>query len=215
MTSDDAKLAELERLAKAATPGPWRRGGWSGRCLLDHVHRGASVKESPCVHTPRFNEGLTSHVATAERPGGMVVDSDYDGVLCAPDDAAFIAAADPTTVLALVAELKALRAMGDKINTIRNNIVGAQGVHFSRDIYPLVAALNEAGFEAKSYEDAREGVRRVNAAMLAVVTERDEARACLRAVFVWLDAVEADDRDEEIERAQLRARCRRALGEEG
>lgn len=42
-----------------------------------------------------------------------------------------------------------------EIDGIRNNIIGAQGVNWSRDIYPLVAALGRAGFEGAGYEHAR------------------------------------------------------------
>lgn len=42
-----------------------------------------------------------------------------------------------------------------KINCIRNSIIGMQGFRFSMHAYPLVAALNAAGFEGMSYEDAK------------------------------------------------------------
>jgi hypothetical protein len=53
-------------------------------------------------------------------------------------------------------ELARLRAVLTKIDAIRNMIVATQNVNWSRDIYPLVAALNDAGFEGKSYDEARE-----------------------------------------------------------
>lgn len=43
----------------------------------------------------------------------------------------------------------------EKINAIRNSIVGTQTVNWSAHVYPLVAALNEAGFEGQEYEVAR------------------------------------------------------------
>lgn len=46
---------------------------------------------------------------------------------------------------------KMFRAL-DKINKIRNSIVGMQGFNFSEHAYPLVAALNECGFEGDGYE---------------------------------------------------------------
>lgn len=68
----------------------------------------------------------------------------------------------------LLAVLKALTALqarvGElegaltKIDAIRNSIIGCQSVNWSEHIYPLVAALNEAGFEGQEYEDARENV---------------------------------------------------------
>jgi len=46
-----------------------------------------------------------------------------------------------------------------KINEIRNSIIGAQGVNWSEHVYPLVAALNEAGITGLPYPEARETVR--------------------------------------------------------
>lgn len=42
-----------------------------------------------------------------------------------------------------------------KINDIRNSIIGYQKINWSAHIYPLVAALNEAGFEGEGYEKSR------------------------------------------------------------
>lgn len=44
----------------------------------------------------------------------------------------------------------------NKINDIRNSIVGLQTMNWSEHIYPLVAALNEAGIEGMEYPEARE-----------------------------------------------------------
>lgn len=43
----------------------------------------------------------------------------------------------------------------EKIDEIRNSIVGKQTVNWSAHIYPLVAALEEAGFRGLGYEEAR------------------------------------------------------------
>jgi hypothetical protein len=53
------------------------------------------------------------------------------------------------------AEPDKLRAALVKIDAIRNDIVGHQSIGWSRHIYPLVAALGEAGFEGEGYEAAR------------------------------------------------------------
>lgn len=45
-----------------------------------------------------------------------------------------------------------------KIDAIRNSIIGCQTVNWSEHIYPLVAALKEAGFEGEPYEVARANV---------------------------------------------------------
>jgi len=44
----------------------------------------------------------------------------------------------------------------EKINDIRNSIVGFQAFNWSMHAYPLVAALNEAGIVGLKYEAARE-----------------------------------------------------------
>lgn len=44
------------------------------------------------------------------------------------------------------------------INAIRNSIIGAQNVNWSEHVYPLVAALEAAGFEGQPYPEAREYV---------------------------------------------------------
>ncbi len=49
-----------------------------------------------------------------------------------------------------------LRAALTKINEIRNSIIGLQSINWSEHIYPLVAALNKAGFEGLGYPEARE-----------------------------------------------------------
>ena len=59
---------------------------------------------------------------------------------------------------ALRAECERLRGALSKINDIRNDIVGRQSVHFSQHIYPLVAALEEAGIHGAGYEKARAAV---------------------------------------------------------
>ncbi len=56
------------------------------------------------------------------------------------------------------AEVEKYRKALDKINAIRNSIVGAQAVDWSEHIYPLVAALDEAGFKGQTYEEARSNV---------------------------------------------------------
>jgi hypothetical protein len=63
--------------------------------------------------------------------------------------------AEVATLRTRVAELE---AMGEKVNAIRNSIVGLQCFNFSEHAYPLVAALNEAGFAGTPYPDARANV---------------------------------------------------------
>lgn len=51
--------------------------------------------------------------------------------------------------------LKAAGALGE-INEIRNTIIGTQTVNWSRDIYPLVRALEDAGLKGEGAERARD-----------------------------------------------------------
>lgn len=53
------------------------------------------------------------------------------------------------------ADNTALRVALDKINAIRNSIIGFQTVNWSEHIYPLVAALKEAGLDGLPYHEAR------------------------------------------------------------
>lgn len=63
---------------------------------------------------------------------------------------------------------EALHTGMEKINAIRNSIIGFQTMGWSEHIYPLVAALQEAGFEGAGYEKARESVTADLEAMEAV-----------------------------------------------
>ncbi len=47
-----------------------------------------------------------------------------------------------------------MRAALTRINNIRNSIVGHQSLNWSAHIYPLVEALNHAGFEGMKYDRA-------------------------------------------------------------
>ncbi len=57
---------------------------------------------------------------------------------------------------ALLAQIAVMREALTKINAIRNSIIGLQTMNWSEHIYPLVAALNEAGFKGMDYPAARE-----------------------------------------------------------
>ena len=87
MTIDDDKLDELERCAEAATEGPW-------------------MNEFEGVYTDPRPANEATMVATAEREEVFP----ELGSRPADIDAMYIAAADPPTVLALVEEVRRLRA---------------------------------------------------------------------------------------------------------
>ncbi len=44
----------------------------------------------------------------------------------------------------------------ERINQIRNSIIGTQTLNWSEHVYPLVTALHDAGFEGMSYPEGRE-----------------------------------------------------------
>lgn len=71
-----------------------------------------------------------------------------DWIQCAGDDAA-------KAVLALRDENARLRTALAKIDAIRNDIIGRQKMGWSKHIYPMVAALDEAGYPGVGYEEAR------------------------------------------------------------
>lgn len=64
-----------------------------------------------------------------------------------------------------------------KINDIRNSIIGCQTVNWSEHIYPLVAALEEAGFEGAGYPASRANVGTMLERTLAAESEADRLRA--------------------------------------
>ena len=73
-------------------------------------------------------------------------------------------------------ELAQKNAALEKINAIRNSIIGFATVNWSEHIYPLVAALNSAGCQGEGYPKSRE-----NAGTLVEQIER--AKAAGRADF--------------------------------
>ena len=53
------------------------------------------------------------------------------------------------------ARIKVLEDALTKIDAIRNDIIGRQKIGWSSHVYPLVAALDEAGYPGLEYEAAR------------------------------------------------------------
>lgn len=94
-----------------------------------------------------------------------------------------------------------LRAALMKIDAVRNSIVGRQSVNWSEHIYPLVAALNEAGFGSEGYAAARAKAETEAATRQAVVDERD----ALLAEVTRLRASPALDRAELMRGHMLQA----------
>lgn len=63
-----------------------------------------------------------------------------------------------------------------KINAIRNSIIAFQTINWSEHIYPLVAALEEAGIEGMDYPEAKANVGTTLERTLKAEAGLDEAR---------------------------------------
>lgn len=73
----------------------------------------------------------------------------------------------------------------NKINGIRNSIIGLQKINWSEHIYPLVAALNEADIQGMEYNDAREHF----GTMLERTNKAEQELASLRKAMEEKDKV--------------------------
>lgn len=103
------QLDEIERVAKAATPGPWQwinpendrprqSGEWRSSLR--------TVEEFPTISVG----SLPKFIVEADEIYGENMDA----------NAAFIAAANPTTVLSLIAEVKRLREDAERYDFVRS-----------------------------------------------------------------------------------------------
>lgn len=156
---------DLKKLAEAATQGEWSL--YNGKLCAQFSTTILEVQADDgdaVVHWMGFDGG--------DRPKKQK-----------KANAAYIAAASPKNILALLAELESLKAERDKlvdalgkINEIRNSIVGMQTINWSEHIYPLVAALNEAGIEGMSYPEARENMGKLIDQINKAEAERDALR---------------------------------------
>lgn len=82
---------------------------------------------------------------------------------------------------ALADEIERMQTALTKINDIRNNVVGSQNMGWSSTIYPLVAALEEAGIEGAGYEQAKDQIVTWN-------TEIERMQAVINSVHGWVVA---------------------------
>ena len=80
-----------------------------------------------------------------------------------------------------------------KISAIRDSIVGMQGFNFSEHAYPLVAALDEAGFKGAGYEIARANLGTLIEQRNRAEAERDQARAELEHLRGLINTPRTDD----------------------
>jgi hypothetical protein len=68
---------------------------------------------------------------------------------------------DPESEITLLAKENArLRTCCETINDIRNEIIGYQAINWSAHIYPLVKALEDAGYRSEEYEMSRAKAKR-------------------------------------------------------
>lgn len=99
----------------------------------------------------------------------------------------------------LAAEVMRLTHVLDKINALRNDVVGQQSAGISNLAYPLVAILDEAGLKGEGYEKARKRMR-------TIFDERDEALRVLTALWEHAeDRVDWFDGEEAVAKAAVRA----------
>jgi|SRR5690242_17298568 len=89
------------------------------------------------------------------------------------------AALDAWAQEARLEEAKELREALDRVNDIRNSIIGCQGFNFSMHAYPLVAALGAVGIEGMSYKDAFAKQKEIDAKILKWQVEANERIAAL------------------------------------
>ncbi|MCA8195432.1 hypothetical protein [Burkholderia vietnamiensis] len=118
-----------------------------------------------------------------------------------------LAAQQPEPRAEVTDDLAVLRNALTSINGIRNNIIGLHTLNWSEHVYPLVAALDAAGFEGMEYPEARAFygtmLDRCNAA------EKDAERyRLLRRGQIWSvingigDTLRADELDAAIDAAR-------------
>ena len=177
--------AALRALLAEATPGPWF-ASYSSIYSEPLARARQEAEDSLTDASPdaAWDALPTDHVAAVPIRAG-----DTPTVQGARDEAAIVALRNAAPALLDAAdERDRLRAALDKINAIRNSIVGRQKVNWSEHIYPLVAALNDAGIVGQPYAEARSEVgtllaRAVSAEAesAALRDERDRLRSELSA----------------------------------
>ena len=120
-------LSDLERLARAATPGPW---------TIDEAPRPAGSINATV-------DGRNVQVASADGQAAMF-DMRAEPHAVQHANAAFIAAANPTAVIALIERVRELEAgLGEALSTINHLLPNARCDHLS-DFVGRGALTNDA-----------------------------------------------------------------------
>jgi hypothetical protein len=101
----------------------------------------------------------------------------------------------------LRAQFASAEAALQKINAIRNSIVGCQTVNFSEHVYPLVAALDEAGFVGDGYDVSRKNVG-------TMMQQRDAATARAEQAERDLAAMRGERDGARMVCVEIAARCK-------
>ena len=105
-------LDDLESKAKAATPGPWKPGHWSGQCHMDHRHgRGNCDYQYTFVEPAPDNCGWST-ICMSNEPVQHITTCDEYGSL-SKEDSKYIASASPDVVLKLLAVVRAAIELGE------------------------------------------------------------------------------------------------------
>ncbi len=92
---------------------------------------------------------------------------------------------------AAIARAEKAEAALAKIDDVRNSIVGGRRVSWPEHIYPLVVALEEAGFGAAGYNEARKLAREQIERLVSLQTRLDAV--CALSV-VWVERQRKADR---------------------
>lgn len=93
-------LDKLEKLASAATPGPWHRSDRPAGPFW-HIYADHTVGGEPCVSG---KQSIGTMHAENKRTGSKAYAAMFES------NASFVAAANPAAILELIAEVRALRA---------------------------------------------------------------------------------------------------------
>lgn len=101
---------------------------------------------------------------------------------------------------ALVSRIAELKAALQKISEIRDSIVGSGQINWSEHIYPLVAALNVAGFEGVGHEIAAKQFRTL---FEKVEKAKRERNAALRVSELRLKDLNATIEQRDTARAKV------------
>ena len=116
---------------------------------------------------------------------------------CVRDEAATISVSHAANILSEVGRTRQVLECAEQrvdelesamsaISEIRNSIIGTQQINWSEHIYPLVAALNNAGFAGEDYETAKENM----GTLIDQVADMTEA---LETVLMYMTNVNSVD----------------------